>query len=144
MLEAAAGSRIPGRISVPSGRVPNLAPTPWPPHGAGRGRESRELPLLQGNRQSACVSTTISIIWEVVLRNGTFKGEPCSEAAVGLARHWQVLRYHLRGEQGAAPGRRIHQIPISSLRSGVGGEWVGARLRELDQDFGIQWSPSWT
>lgn len=78
---------------------------------------------------------------DVVLRNATFIGEPCSEEADGVAQRWEALR-DLRGEQGAALGGRIHQIPISSLRSGAGGEWVGARLRESDKDFGIQRSPS--
>lgn len=73
---------------------------------------------------------------------GNFNGEPCSEKAVDLARRWQVLRD--RGELGAAPGGRIHRIPISSLRIGADDEWVGARLKELDQDFLIQKSPSQT
>lgn len=62
---------VPGRVSLPSGRVPSLAPTPW-------GGEGRGLPLRQGHRQSACVSS----IWEVVRRNGTFRGEPCLEEVV--------------------------------------------------------------
>lgn len=127
---------VPGRVSPPSGRVPSLAPTP-------RGGESRGLALRQGHRHSACVSTASRSVCEVVRRHGTFRGEPCLEEVVGLVRRCRVLR-NLRGESGAAPGRRIHQIPTSSLRSGAGGEWVGARLRESDQDFGIQRSRSET
>lgn len=37
-------------------------PHPVAPRCAGRERESRELPLLQENRHSACVSTNVSII----------------------------------------------------------------------------------
>lgn len=111
--------------------MPNPAPHPEAPRTAPGGEgESRELPLLQGKRRSACVSTTIGIIWEVVLRNGTFKDESCSEEAIGLARRWEVGR-DLPGEQGAAPGKSIHQIPISSPRRGAGGEWVGARFKRI-------------
>lgn len=142
-LQLAAASGLPDlRLHFSAERrVPNLPPTPWPPHVAGRGRESRELPLLPENPQSACVSTAVSSIWDVVLRIATFTGEPCSEEADGVAQRWEALR-DPRGEQGAALGGRIHQIPISSLRSGAGGEWVGARLRESDENFAIRKSPS--
>lgn len=90
----------------------NLALTPWPPHSAWRGRENRELPLLWGSRQSSCLYTTVSIIWDVGLRSGTFEGESCLEAAVGLPWCWQVLRES--EVLSLAPGSirsRSHQQP---------------------------------
>lgn len=136
-LAAAARCRVPGRVSLPSGRVPSLAPTPW-------GGESRVLPLRQGHRQSACVSTTSGSIWEVVRRNGTFRGEPCLEEVVSRLRWALPSVKESAGRVGSCIRRRIRQIPIRSLRSGAGGEWVGARLRESDQDLGIQRSRSET
>lgn len=46
-LELASASGLPDlRLHFSAERrVPNLPPTPWPPHVAGRGRESRELPF---------------------------------------------------------------------------------------------------
>lgn len=123
-LGAGSCCRVPGPRRA--GRVPSLASTP-------RGGESRGLLLRQGQRQSAPVSTASGSVWEVARGNGTFRGEPCLGEVVGLVRRCRVFR-NLRGESGAAPGRRIHQIPISSLRSGAGGEWVGERLRQSDRD----------
>lgn len=126
-LAAAARSRLPGRVSVPS-----LAPTPW-------GGQSRGLSLRQGHRQSAPVSNTSGSVWEGVRRNGTFRGEPCLEEVVGLSSALPSVEECTR-----RAGRRIRQIPICSLPSGAGGEWVGASLRESDRDFGAQRSRSET
>lgn len=120
-----------------AGRVPSLASTPW-------GGESRGLPLRQaGAPAERSVSSTGGSVWEVFRRDGTFRGEPRFEEVVSSVRLCLVLR-NLRGQSGSAPGRRIRQIPVGSLRSGAGGEWVGARLKESDQDFAIERSGSET